>query len=87
MSVSSVPRGGRRATLGDTASGPEVLEVEATRQAAASLAGRTFGQVERTDPLVVIDGVDAVVPGATIESVQRRGKLLVVCTDGPTIGV
>lgn len=61
--------------------------MEATRQAAGSLVGRTLVEVERTDPLVVADGVDVGVPGSTIESLERRGKLLVVCTDGPAIGV
>jgi len=66
---------------------PEALEVELTRQAIGVLVGRRFGAVERTDPLVVGDGVDVAVPGCSVESVGRRGKLLVVGTDGPTVGV
>lgn len=66
---------------------PEVLEVEATRRASSGLVGRTFARVERTDPLVVGDGVDVAVAGRTVESLDRRGKLLLVVTDGPTIGV
>jgi hypothetical protein len=46
---------------------PEILEVELTRRAAAGLVGRRIDAVERTDPIVVADGVDDAVPGATIE--------------------
>jgi formamidopyrimidine-DNA glycosylase len=66
---------------------PEALEVELARRATDDLLGRTMVAVERTDPLVVGDGVDVAVPGATIEAVTRRGKLLVVHTDGPTLGI
>jgi formamidopyrimidine-DNA glycosylase len=66
---------------------PEVLEVELTRRGAAHLVGRTIVAVERTDPLAVGDGVDVVAPGARIERFDRHGKVLLVRTDGPTIGV
>jgi formamidopyrimidine-DNA glycosylase len=67
---------------------PEVLEVEITRRAAAGqLVGRTIVDVVRTDPLVVDDGVDAEVPGARVESIDRRGKLLLFRTDGPVVGM
>ena len=66
---------------------PEVLEVELTQRAAAGLVGRTIVDVERTDPLVVGDGVDVEVPGTTITAIGRRGKVLVLHTDGPTVGV
>lgn len=66
---------------------PEVLEVELTRRAAADLVGHAIVAVERTDPLVVGDGVDVEVPGARIEAIDRRGKLLVLRTDGPVVGV
>jgi formamidopyrimidine-DNA glycosylase len=66
---------------------PEVLEVEMTRRAAADLVGRTIVDVERTDPLVVGDGVDAEVPGTTIDAIGGRVKLLVLHTYGPTVGV
>ena len=66
---------------------PEVLEVELTRRAVEPLVGRRFGPVERTDPLVVGDGVDDAVPGARIEAFGRRGKLLVVHTDQADVGV
>lgn len=67
---------------------PEVLEVELTRRAAVGeLIGRTFVDVVRTDPLVVDDGVDAEVLGARVEGIERRGKLLLFCTDGPVVGM
>jgi formamidopyrimidine-DNA glycosylase len=66
---------------------PEVLEVELTRRAAGELVGHTVVAVERTDPLVVDEGVDAEVPGSEVVSVDRRGKLLLLRTDGPTVGV
>jgi formamidopyrimidine-DNA glycosylase len=66
---------------------PEVLEVELTRRAADDLVGRTIVTVERTDPLVVGDGVDVEVPGTRIEVVDRHGKLLLLRTDGPVVGV
>jgi formamidopyrimidine-DNA glycosylase len=66
---------------------PEVLEVELTRRGVGWLVGRRFVVVERTDPLVVGAGVDEVVIGATVEGFDRRGKVLAVLTDGPTIGL
>jgi formamidopyrimidine-DNA glycosylase len=66
---------------------PEALEVELARLASDGLVGRTFVGVEATDALVVGDGVDEAVPGATVEAIGRRGKLLVVHTDGPTLGI
>jgi formamidopyrimidine-DNA glycosylase len=66
---------------------PEVLEVELTRRGAAGLVGRRVVAVERTDALVVGPGVDQAVVGATIERLDRRGKVLAVLTDGPTVGL
>ena len=66
---------------------PEVLEVELTRRAAGALVGRRFVVVERTDTLVVGAGVDGAVVDATIEGLDRRGKVLAVLTDGPSIGL
>jgi formamidopyrimidine-DNA glycosylase len=37
--------------------------------------------------LVVGDGVDAEVPGSRIESLDRHGKLLLLQTDGPLVGL
>jgi formamidopyrimidine-DNA glycosylase len=66
---------------------PEVLEVELTRRAVGDLVGRMIVSVERTDPLAVGEGVDVEVPGSRIETVDRHGKLLLLRTDGPVVGV
>jgi formamidopyrimidine-DNA glycosylase len=66
---------------------PEVLEVELTRRAAADLVGRRVGAVLRTDPLVVADGVDDVLPGCTVTGIRRRGKVLALDTDGPVLAL
>lgn len=66
---------------------PEVLEVELTRRAAADLVGRRFVAIERTDPIIVGDGVDVTLLGRSIESLDRRGKVLVLRTDGPALGL
>ncbi len=66
---------------------PEVLEVELTRRAAEALVGRRFVAVERTDPLVIGPGVDESIVDATIEGFDRRGKVLAMLTDGPTVGL
>jgi formamidopyrimidine-DNA glycosylase len=66
---------------------PEVLEVELTRRAALDLVGHSILGVDRTDPLVVADGVDVEVPGSRIDAVDRHGKLLLLRTDGPVVGV
>jgi len=63
------------------------LEVELTRRGVEHLVGRTVAAIEVSDPLVVQDGVDAMLAGSTITGFDRRGKQLVVLTNGPTIGV
>jgi formamidopyrimidine-DNA glycosylase len=73
--------------VGQTRPVPEVLEVELTRRAAVDLVGRRVVGIERTDPLIVASDVDAAVPGCVIEAVGRRGKVLVLHTDGPSIGL
>jgi formamidopyrimidine-DNA glycosylase len=66
---------------------PEVLEVELSRQAACDVIGRRVVAVDRTDPLIVADDVDDALPGAVVVGISRHGKLLVVDTDGPTVGI
>lgn len=66
---------------------PEILEVELTRRGVAPVVGRRVESVERTDPLVVGDGVDIEIVGSVITGLDRVGKQLVVLTDGPTVGV
>ena len=61
---------------------PEVLEVELTRRGLEPLVGDRVVRVVHTDPLVVGDGVDAVVRGATFSGLRRRGKQLVIDTAG-----
>jgi formamidopyrimidine-DNA glycosylase len=73
--------------VGQTPAVPELLEVELTRRAAADLVGRRFGPVERTDDIVVTVGVDDALPGSTVESLERRGKVLVLRTDGPDLAL
>ncbi len=66
---------------------PEVLEVELSRRAITKVVGRTVRAVERTDPIIVAPGVDEVLPGRRVTGVDRRGKLMVLHTDGPDLGV
>lgn len=66
---------------------PEVLEVELTRRAVLSLIGRRLERIEETDEIIVGPGVDDVVPGATVEGIDRRGKVLVLHTDHADVGI
>jgi len=65
---------------------PEGLEAEIWRRAAEGLVGRTIERVEH-DARCAPDGFDAVLTGASIEEVSRRGKVLVVHTDRADLGV
>ncbi len=65
---------------------PEGLEAEIWRRACEPLVGRTIvGAV--VDDRVVADGFVAEVTGATIEGARRIGKVVLLDTDGPTIGL
>jgi formamidopyrimidine-DNA glycosylase len=66
---------------------PEILEVELSRQAITKVVGRAVVAVERTDPIIVAPGVDELLPGRRVTGVDRRGKLMVIHTDGPDLGV
>ena len=66
---------------------PEVLEVELTRRGLVHLTGVAIAALEATDPLVVQEGVDVTSVGSRITGVDRRGKQLMISTDGPTIGI
>ena len=57
--------------------------MELTRRGLEPLVGDRVVRVVHTDPLVVGDGVDAVVRGATFSGLRRRGKQLVIDTAGP----
>lgn len=65
---------------------PEGLEAEIWRRACVSLVGRTIVRVA-VDDRVAADGFVASVTGATIEGVRRLGKVVLLDTDGPTIGL
>jgi formamidopyrimidine-DNA glycosylase len=71
---------------------PELPEVEAYRQLAERVVGRTITRVEAPDAWYFKGGLDAatVVGGMTarrVTAARRRGKLLLIDTDGPTLGL
>jgi len=70
---------------------PELLEIEMYRRGAASLVGRTIESIEAPDDWY-LKGVDqnaiaAALTGATIESLERVGKLLLVETTHGSVGL
>jgi len=65
---------------------PEGLEAEIWRRACEPLVGRTVSEAI-VDDRVVADGFVATVTGATIESIRRRGKIVLVRTDRATMGL
>ena len=71
---------------------PELLEVETYPRAAETVVGRTIDSVIVPDTWYLKRGLTPAVvtvaaPGATVERVRRRGKLLLVDTDGPVLGL
>lgn len=67
---------------------PEGVEVELYRRALASTVGERIVHVERRDELVVPDGdLVPVLTGRVITGARRHGKLLLMDTDGPVVGV
>lgn len=67
---------------------PEVLEVELARRGVTDLlSGAVVRRVLLSDDLVVGPGVDDLITGAEIESLDRRGKQLVIVTDRGRVGV
>ena len=65
---------------------PEGLEAEIWRRACEPLVGRTIVDVV-VDLRVVADGFADAVTGATFTGARRRGKVVLLDTDGPTIGL
>lgn len=70
---------------------PELIEVETYRRQAESVVGRRFSGVPVVDPLG-LRGEDPValraeLTGTTVLAVGRVGKLLLVHTDGPVLGL
>jgi formamidopyrimidine-DNA glycosylase len=71
---------------------PEILEVERYRRAAEAVVGRTIERVDAPDGWYLKDGLDvrhlsAALVGRRLVAVRRRGKLLLLDTDGPTLGL
>lgn len=70
---------------------PELIEVEAYRSVAERAVGRIVGSVRAPDAWfckgVEPAQLEAVLPGRTITGTRRRGKLLMVDTDGPVLGL
>jgi len=71
---------------------PEMLEVEIYRRAAATAVGRRIVGVDAPDAWYLKGGIDAgdvttALLGETVVADRRRGKLLLLDTTGPTIGL
>jgi len=71
---------------------PEIIEVEAYRTAIAATEGRTVASVHAPDEWFAKGGTttDALrleLTGARIEEARRIGKLVIVDTDGPRLGL
>lgn len=71
---------------------PEILEVELYRRLAESVVGSTIVGVDAPDDWFLKRGLTArnaqrALRKRTITSARRRGKLLLVDTDGPVIGI
>ena len=65
---------------------PEGLEAEIWRSACEPLIGRTIVDVV-ADDRVVPEGFGSAVIDATFTGIRRRGKVVLLDTDGPTIGL
>ena len=71
---------------------PEIVEVMIYERAARRAIGRTIESVVAPDPWFLKGGLDAAavsatLVGARIEGVDRRGKLLMLLTDRPVVGL
>jgi formamidopyrimidine-DNA glycosylase len=71
---------------------PELLEVETYRRAADAVVGRRITSVHAPDDWYLKGGigphdVDASLVGRRIEGTRRVGKLLLIDTDGPVLGL
>jgi formamidopyrimidine-DNA glycosylase len=71
---------------------PEILEVERYRLAAERLNGRTIRTVDAPDPWYLKRGLtpaelSSALTGRRVEGFRRRGKLLMVDTNGPVLGL
>jgi formamidopyrimidine-DNA glycosylase len=83
----------RRAGSGGTLAGvPEILEVESYRRAAEAVVGRRVAAVDATDAWFLKRGLTpdhlvAALVGERVTAARRRGKLLLLDTDGPVLGL
>ena len=71
---------------------PELLEVEAYRRLAERAVGRVIEAVEAPDSWYLKGGLTAEalkegLPGETVTAARRRGKLLLLDTTGPALGL
>jgi formamidopyrimidine-DNA glycosylase len=70
---------------------PELIEVELYRRVAERALGRRIAAVHAPDAWFAkgVDpaGLEAALTGRTLEGTRRRGKLLLVDTDGPVLGL
>lgn len=71
---------------------PEMLEVEMYRRLAAGTLHRPIVAVEAPDPWILKGGLEAprvvdALEGRSFVDARRRGKLLLLDTDGPTLGL
>lgn len=70
---------------------PELIEVETYRRQAEAVVGRTIADAPVLDPFGLRhddpEAVRAQIRGATVLGAERIGKLLMLVTDGPTIGL
>jgi formamidopyrimidine-DNA glycosylase len=71
---------------------PELLEVEQYRTTASSVIGEVVREVVATDAWFLKRGVSpaglrSALRGRTVTAARRRGKLLLLDTDGPVLGL
>lgn len=70
---------------------PELIEVETYRRQADAVVGRRIRAVVALDPLALGDvppeAVRAQLEGVTVTGTRRIGKLLLLDTDGPVLGL
>lgn len=70
---------------------PELIEVETYRRQAEAAVGRTIAAAPVLDPFGLRhedpDAVRSMLTGTTVERANRIGKLLLLETDGPVIGL
>jgi formamidopyrimidine-DNA glycosylase len=71
---------------------PELLEIETYRRAADPVVGRRIAEVHAPDEWYAkgttsTDELHAVLPGLRVTGTRRIGKLLLLDTDGPVLGL